>query len=269
MAEKIPRRLMRFNRAAAKAEAGGENLSDANQEKVQEEKSEEEFAPTGRRILREIPSMKYEDLDAATKKDYSELKKAKVRSAAEEMALKEVEKFKRKNNRLPNKEESETIADNLYTQLKNVDTDKLYGIKKAGKGEEKRDRKRTRAQRREKKEEGGFSEPAKQGSGNVADIKKLLEEETSAPTADEEAKEGEFDLGLGDSKEEGGELGELEEIEGKDNLGVEDSETCPNCKKETDKIIYCPKCGTAFCGKCSKKDTGGFACPKCGAKIKQ
>ena len=109
-------------------------------------------------------------------------------------------------------------------------------------------------------------------------IKKLFDEETSGK---EKGAGNEFDLGLGDENEDG--LEPLEESEGAEKIEkIEDIndfdlkepatgavQKCPNCGAQTDKTIYCPKCGTAFCGACAKaKGVGEYTCPKCQTKTK-
>ena len=39
--------------------------------------------------------------------------------------------------------------------------------------------------------------------------------------------------------------------------------------KKIEKVIYCPKCGKAYCTKCSASySEGKYSCPGCGAKTK-
>ena len=268
MPENVPRRMMRFYR-------------NAEQKQLDEDKEygKEDFvAPNGRPILSEIPSMSYEDLEL-DKKNYEELKKIHEKNLEEKLALSEVENFKNRHNRLPTKEESNQIAENLYTQLKNTDMSKIYpemaSQQSMEMGQGRKNRRLARARAKEtgsneiqneeiKSEQQQFQQPV---SSNIVDVKALLEDNTDM---DKKSKKGdEFDLGLDED------MGENNEIIGEENTreGEEEEldkkQKCPNCKKGTEKIIYCPKCGTAFCENCAKKEAGQIVCPKCGQKIKQ
>ena len=84
------------------------------------------------------------------------------------------------------------------------------------------------------------------------------------------ADEFKLDLGAepGVSKDDFGELGD---IGGEDDFnlgGLDDKNACPSCKEPADKVIYCSKCGNAFCNKCGTKN-GELACPKCGTRVKK
>lgn len=50
-------------------------------------------------------------------------------------------------------------------------------------------------------------------------------------------------------------------------------EKCPSCKKETEKVLYCPECGNAFCKNCAaafkrKGNDNYLVCPKCQTEVK-
>ena len=75
-----------------------------------------------------------------------------------------------------------------------------------------------------------------------------------------------FDMGLGDLDEETN-PNNPEEL----NIMEEEDEkklNCPNCKKQTEKIIYCSKCGAAFCITCAQTIGNDKVCPKCKTKVK-
>lgn len=64
---------------------------------------------------------------------------------------------------------------------------------------------------------------------------------------------------------------ELKELGGGEK--EEPIEKCPNCKKETQLVLYCPNCGTGFCSKCASsfKKTGAqeyYVCPTCQTPVK-
>lgn len=109
------------------------------------------------------------------------------------------------------------------------------------------------------------------------DFKDLLGEgktkkkkQTASNEEDEESLEGlDTDLnGLSDSEED--DLDAMDE--NKDALD-EAMDKCPNCKKDSAPILFCPQCGTGFCPECaaSYKKQGSedfYTCPKCGTAVK-
>jgi hypothetical protein len=262
MPENVPRRMMRFYRGAEK------------KQQVQENYKEEDFlAPDGRPILSGIPSMSYEDLEI-DKKNYEELKKIEERNVEEKLALDEVESFKNKNNRLPNKEESNRIAETLYTQLKNTDMSKIYPEDdlQPTRGHNRRGNRRIDRTKGKEEQPPTINEGIKQEkeqlqqpfSSNIVDVKSLLEDDTDF-TSDSKKKD-EFDLGLDEDFDENKEMIK-EDIEDTEE-DLDKKTKCPNCKKGVEKIIYCSKCGNAFCEKCAKKEGEHIFCPKCNQKIK-
>ena len=111
MSERVPRRLQRFYReknSKQGADERGDEFSDYQNNKKFEENNlpEEEIT--------HIPSMNYEDVD---EKNLNEIKKVEQQNLAQKLATLEVKKFKEKNNRLPNKRESEQLASSLLKQL--------------------------------------------------------------------------------------------------------------------------------------------------------
>jgi len=294
MQQNIPRRLMRFYRGGGNQQTLEQNTNyDQNNYNQKNTIEEDPFSPTGRPLLGEIPSMSYEDLEK-NKKNYEELKHIEQKNMEEKLALDEVERFKKTHNRMPTKEESEKIAETLYTQLKNTDVNALYANVKENQSQipgsmeglpndygHETNRRSRRTLRADAKKQGQIpttdanlgKEPSipqqtSQSVGaEIADVKSLLEDESDEKGKKRKA-EDEFDLGLGDdvsSTPEGGEIGGEEEIE---NIELSDKEICPNCKKETEKVIYCSKCGAAFCKICAKKEGNNTICPKCGTKTK-
>lgn len=291
MPENVPRRMMRFYRAGGNPAEGnnpsGENFSQnenysKNEDYSKSESGEDPFAPNGRPLLSKIPSMNYEDVDS---KNAEELKKIQQKNAEERLALGQVEKFKQQYNRLPNKEESDKIAENLYTQLKDTDLSKLYPemnlpeeqnysqspqdprsrrlARIKGKDEEKEEK--TQAPKNSPPQKP-TSQAQSLGIGSeLADVKSLLEDESGPKTKKGKATD-EFDIGLDEEDEEEAPI--EEETNDIESIDIKETTNCPNCKKEAEKIIFCPKCGTAYCNNCAKKENGQYICPKCGTKTK-
>ncbi len=287
MDEKVPRRMMRFYRSAEqkKQQYNEESYSapyreEANQNYSQQksrQKEEENESPTGRNILSHIPTMDYEDVNLEMdQKNAEEFRKIQQKNLEEKLALNEIEKFKRENKRLPDEKESDRIAENLFTQLKNSNVNELYG-KETGAEAPVASRSGRRGRRGE--EEKSIPQEARQKapvskseeSGQaIGDIKDILGEGNKQSGSKKKNSEDEFslDLGEGESIGEGEDISSIEDIKDDDakDLELEDKEECPNCSKETDKVLYCPNCGAAFCEKCSKKQGDFYLCPKCGTK---
>ncbi len=82
-------------------------------------------------------------------------------------------------------------------------------------------------------------------------------------------KEMKLDLNLEDDS--GLDSGELKGIK---SAGEKKEGACVNCGKKFTVLIFCPKCGNAFCDKCAKaKRTEGaktkYTCPHCGNIVKK
>ncbi|MFA5357661.1 MAG: hypothetical protein WC308_01945 [archaeon] len=297
--EKTPRRLRRFYRQAEQKTGQHRRGGDAEERNGNEEDyyglgagydtpAYSEHSP--HQPLSGIPTMSYEDINI-DEKNYRELKKFEQKKKEEDLALVEIAKFKEKNKRMPNKEEAEQIAENIYTQLKDSNVSELYPKEEIaeseaqqteGKRENWRDRRSRRAMRRGEvkenpvEEEKGIEPIAPVSAEPIKNIKSLLEDE-SFDIGDEKKSPGkkngadnEFDLGEG-FDEEGGEINLDEEPE--EIVAVEKADKkenlCTNCKAKTDKIIYCPKCGKAYCAKCAAAySEGKYSCPSCGTKTK-
>ncbi len=283
MAEYVPRRLRRFYRKNNEAPQNEEQRYSQN---VGQDvgswglnETDQAFNEIEKNDLEKIPSMSYEDLSIKEKnlKDIAAYEKKNVESS---LAENEIEKFKRENKRLPSKQESEKIAENLYVQLKDNPID--YGEQTAGLSRrELRRHGRNRGQEQmlgtampgevpqEQVQKGAEVQKQK-----VADIKSIIEDEPRKKKIEAD----EFDLGLSSEDSDGLSLSEdANDTESIDDLGNMDlnlgEEICPNCHKNTEKIIYCSKCGAAYCQSCAKKTSGNEAkneiiCPKCGTKTK-
>ena len=102
-----------------------------------------------------------------------------------------------------------------------------------------------------------------------------LQEKTGTGIEDLDVKDI---LGKGEKEDE---LGALDEDLDKDEFSLSeleekpvDANKCQNCSQQTEKQVFCPECGQAFCEKCAKtvKQVAGrieMTCPKCGARIKK
>jgi hypothetical protein len=211
-----------------------------------------------------LPSMEYEDVDM-DEKNYQEMKKLEKLNLEEKLALLEVKKFKKEKKRLPNKKESEQMADNLFTQFKN---NPQNGETSNNPRTSRRDRKvRAPRTKRGKGKQETTMDPFAQNMPQVENpnnnIKDLFA--GAGSTSGAETK-NEFDLGLdlesSDASTDMGSMDDLKSISGGEN-------SCSNCGKENNKTIFCPKCGTAFCEHCStEKNELGYTCPKCKTKVK-
>jgi hypothetical protein len=238
--ERVPRRMQRFYREAVKektqinAEYAGEYSepgSDYNETYSRRDYSREDSYNGGlenafkkvdsidpnakKNELDSIPSMDYEDL-RLDEKNARELKKIGENEMEEKLALFEVEKFRHEKNRMPNKEETSKLAENVYTQLKsdNVDTStmsrrELRQMRRqqknpessSGLGEEK-----TEEQPRHSRH-GTRPQPAQQNSeppmntniGDIGNVKDLLGDDFNR---NKNKLDSDMDLGLGDLGEE-------------------------------------------------------------------
>ncbi len=262
MAEKIPRRMMRFQR-----KKGAEEQNYSGNENYRQMPQDDALSASG-----QIPSMNYEDV-ASSKKNEQE-KKKQAQENLEKIALGKVEEFKKQYNRMPSKEESNQMAESLYSQFKDTN---MENISPGDSGEEmgnenKRGRHHEHMGERNLEKARGAQQgvaqagpPQQQPSITNTDLKALLGEEGKKS---KKSVSDEFDLNLDEGNDEANntsaaaseEIGEIEDIE------IGDKSICPNCGKETEQIIFCAKCGFSFCEKCSKKEGTKYICPKCGTK---
>lgn len=136
---------------------------------------------------------------------------------------------------------------------------------------------RWREQRAEKKE----SEGGRRGERGKAAASQSFQRPTESEAQLEQLKKMGFKDLLKETNEARGEKSEEEELkelegeEGEESLeGAEEGpKKCPNCKRQTDRILYCPECGTGFCKQCAKsfKKQGNnefYQCPNCEAYVK-
>ncbi len=280
---RAPRRLNRFYRQQERSREDYED--DSRPSERGRKKSKEEMYDDVERL----PTMDYEDVDIDDR-NLNEIQKVEQYNLEEKLALLEVKKFKKEKKRLPNKEEAEKIADTLYTQFKEQPLmeeslvrdgeGKSRGRRERPSKEERRaekeqrrnDRRNRHGRRRNNEEENEMSNiPGEREEGfgkedlKKDDIKDLFGG-IGASNGNKKEKIGidkdafNLNIGLGDEKIDGKD--EFEELQNLD----EEKEVCSSCGEETEKILYCPKCGQAYCKKCAKKEKGITSCPKCGTK---
>ncbi len=277
MDPQVPRRLARFYRNSDAKEQQENNEYDQQTPQVspqsrferKQNESEENYdldKPKG------IPSMDYSDVNLeADKKNLDELKKLQEKNLVEKLALGEIEKFKMQNKRMPNSKEEEQIAENLYKQIKEDSTNSegnssqgsLRGRNRRGRTNETQNAGQGFGESPEEEQVQPIA-PTQTQSSDVSDIKDLFGEENEEKQTKGKQKD-EFDVDLSDMSETSSEGDDINQIE---DLGTEEKSICPNCKKPTEKVVYCSKCGTAFCSNCAKTQGTDKVCPKCGTKIK-
>ena len=273
MGKRVPRRLKRFNRQGT--EPTDEAMKGIDENKFfydPEQKESRTFAGENMTSGKETLG-----------------REASSKEIATELALEEVQRFKEMHKRLPEQKEYDSISESIYAQLKDKEqrkkaierlerkkgreTEKKGEIKGTEKENEKKRKHGRHGHRKEQAKEKGFQTPEKES---------LEAEET---LSDEEIKGMSVeDLFSSDKKEKGNAgFGDLEKIDG-DEFSLEGlkgmgekpsaSSKCPKCGAETERVVFCPECGTAFCEKCAKKvevqgNVKTFVCPSCGKKIKK
>ena len=251
----VPRRMRRFYRPSEQTQSGNNNYS--------REATDNYYG--------NIPSMEYEDLSKhisdENKKEISRLEKTDLE---QKLALFEVEKFKKQNKRLPNKQESQQIADNLYSQFK--ESDALSSKSSQRENRRNREERMPPSKRRRMQREGFMREQEAADDAIIpkGNIKDLFASGSEVGKSSGKSFEDEFKLDVGGEEKSNEDMNELESFDDNDEFslgGLEEKGSCPNCNKKTDKIIYCSKCGAAFCKSCGTKK-GETICPKCGVTIK-
>jgi predicted RNA-binding Zn-ribbon protein involved in translation (DUF1610 family) len=221
-----------------------------------------------------------------------------IKERSTQIAINKVDEFVKQNNRYPNKDEINKMAENVYELLKKeFENDKeeknefeddidLGGFEKPEAKENLLEKRKE--ERKKKKDEKDWQEKQKE---------KVLEQ-----TEDEEKIENiqnednfEDDLEVEQSQEiehidtdnenlqklaEIDELSSLEDNLSEDEFDMVDKEietglnVCPRCGNKSEELIYCPKCGEAFCDHCAKSvevqaESLKYTCPKCGAEFRK
>ncbi len=266
MAEKIPRRLKRFHRKKnIKEKKLSENLKSLSKKKqkdfneklkIQKEKPEK-IAET---IFEQMKRKEQE------KKQKKQEKKNKKKKKAEEISKKIAGKKegkeeiplwkKRRMERLKERKE-------IKEEPKKTETEK----KENKKEETKKETERKRKEKTEEKNEIEF--PEMKGTN----IKDLLGETKPAKTGKLKKKEIEgFKLDLDLSEEKKGI--QKKTIESQKETEKKEKGKCINCGQQFNELIFCSKCGNAYCDKCTKiKHKEGnktkYLCPHCGHVTKK
>lgn len=270
MEQNVPRRLARFYRSqnAPQQQQDSYSLNESQEGQSQKEhihnkKGEQDNyleEPKG------LPTMDYSDVNLeADKKNVDELQKIQQKNLVEKLALEEITKFKTQNNRMPNSKEEEQIAENLFKQLKDEPSDSTH---------ESGSRRANRRAGRETENKGANNitqqnEPSSTSEEPISQTTNVKDLFTDEENINQGKEKDEFDMGLGDINESDSENAkETDDIEDLEETDLEDKKICPNCKKQTEKIVYCSKCGTAFCSNCAKVVGTDKVCPKCQTKIK-
>ena len=216
-----------------------------------------------------------------------------------QLAMDEVTRFKEEHNRLPKKDEYDNIAESIYNQTKDKEErakalERLERKKprdqrerperKMDRSERKKERLERKRHGRDAEEETGTDEKKQEMFNEMQQAAKSLgEKEIKGMSVEDLFGEGnktkgnddEFSLGQEEkSKSISDEfsLGELSDFD--QSQEKQQGEKCPKCGNETEEIVFCPECGTAFCEKCAKKvsvqgNVKTFVCPNCSKEIKK
>lgn len=281
MEETIPRRLARFNRNQNSDQQ--QDNYDNNQFSKNTNQNRFDYTQNQKENnfevdqIKKIPSMDYNDVNLeADRKNLEELKKIQEKNLVEKLALDEVEKFKVQNKRMPNSKEEEQIAESLYTQLRNdsISTQSNNSSQNNPRGRNRRRNNETQnagqGLNNSESQPPLPQQPINQNyNSQVTDIKDLFaDDENEKSTQKNNGQKDEFDMDIGEVEEIDSIENKAEEELKQAQSDINENSICPNCKKKTEKIIYCPKCGTAFCLNCAKKVGNDKVCPKCQTKIK-
>jgi len=269
MDQTVPRRLARFYRNQNQTQPP----EDYSNPPLKEDYSQNKFEYTqkdkqnvfGSNQDKGIPSMDYDDVNLELdKRNLEEIKKLQEKNLVEKLALDEVEKFKVQNKRMPNSKEEEQIAENLYNQLKtnSINTSDQTSSRRRNKKEKTLESQNTV---KEFEDTPIKPLPTNYDDSQVTGVKDLFGEDNEKQS--KSGEKDEFDISIGDLNEEN-DSNKEEDIDTIDDTNDEEKSTCPNCKKQTEKIIYCSKCGTAFCINCAKTQENDKLCPKCKTRVK-
>lgn len=200
-----------------------------------------------------------------------------------QIALDEVQRFKEKHNRLPEKKEYDQIAESIYRQLRDEDKrkkllerhEKRAGREQGKDGTSFREKMEERKGRRERRR----GKPAEKPSSKESALSEL--KSAAQGISAEEIKGMSVKDLFGEAKAEKKAASEEDEfsLEGLSDMGAgqeslgEEEAACPNCGAR-EEVIFCPECGTAFCEKCARGiesigNTKRVVCPKCGKKVRR
>ena len=246
--EKVPRRMKRFYREAhEEKQAIEQEYGDYNEPTSRFERHkptyDDEYSgslesafekvdtlPAGqeKKTLGGLPSMDYEDLNLDEKNE-KELKKIGESEMEEKLSLFEIERFKKENKRLPNKDEEGMLAENVFEQMKQ---EKEISEQSRGSRRRGRDRRATAEKSsmsedmsmpgmnidekpRRGKRRGKEAAPEPIGGGDIGemgDFKDLLGDEPGEKKTKKSVGD-DMDMGLGDLDDMDGDLEEMEDFD--------------------------------------------------------
>ena len=300
MQEEMPRRLRRFHRRKEEKKTSPKTKKQQKEEnrygeKKEKTKKEEDIIDqmegiTGKKQkdFNKTLKIKNENSETVAEELFEQMKsreesrkrkeKAKTRTAEKGKGKEENISWKeRREQRLKGTEKKETISERKKEEKnktkknkeeipawkkRQMEREKGQGKESVEKKQVKTEEKEKKGRRRERKKEEEEVLEENETELKGTQIKGLFGEETTSAKEkmDEELK---LDLNLD------GEISENEGFEAEEKKGK-----CPNCKKEFNELIFCSKCGNAFCDKCAKTkqktDKGTkYVCPSCGHPTKK
>jgi predicted RNA-binding Zn-ribbon protein involved in translation (DUF1610 family) len=221
-----------------------------------------------------------------------------LKERSTQIAITKVDEFVKQNNRYPNKDEINKMAENVYELLKKeLESDKeeknkfeddidLGEFEKPEAGKNLLEKRKE--ERKKRKEENVEQEKQKETElEQVEDDEKIedipntddLEEDSEIEKSPETEPE-DIDTENVQKLAEIDELSSLEDNLSEDGFDMVDKEIetglniCPRCGNKSEELIYCPKCGEAFCDHCAKSvevqaESLKYTCPKCGTEFKK
>ena len=227
-----------------------------------------------------------------------------IQKHAQVAAMQQVQKFKEKEGRLPEGNELDEIADNLFDQVRK-NTEELQEpqpkktiqpTQKTGPAANPPAHGRFRRTQQPSANIPLPSEPLSNARNRrIADQPAAPQPPQPAPTTsvqelfgssepkkkpvEKKPESDDFDLGaltesLGGTEDLEKEMGSLEkEMEGIHQGMETEKNKCPTCSTRTEDLAICPKCASIFCSHCAKtaKNLGNaieYACPKCGKSFR-
>jgi len=227
-----------------------------------------------------------------------------VKETSTEIAINEVDKFKKRNDRYPkDNSEIEEISKNVFDQLKTdleekkIEKEKIsenmeldFGETQEEAGTEKESflekRKAKRSERTEKRRQ--YKDKKEIDASDEGKEEPVVTEPMAMKENPDEIEDlfGEKDKRKQSERGELKKLAGIDELEslsgdlGDDEFDLIEKETettqnnCPFCNSKTKELIYCPNCGQAFCDHCAKavevlNDSVKYTCPKCKNEFKK
>lgn len=194
-------------------------------------------------------------------------------SDREEEAKKELEELRKKLGAPPSSEESIQPSREFAEPIQEQGEERRHGRWREQRGTRQPEKREPAGRDRRSGRRERSAGPAASGPAQSSESENQLEELKKMEFRDllKESEE------TGEKKSDEEELKELEGEEGSGELFSEENEgpvPCPNCKRKTEKIVYCPECGTAFCSQCAKAfkkqaNAESCQCPSCETYVKK